>query len=281
MKILVTGATGFVGNHVMQQLLQSKHEIIASAMHRNLQQTWSGKVRFVAYDLYQQRENPYVFFDQPDILIHLAWDHLDNFSSDLHIQKTLPVHKAFINALIAGGLKRIVVAGTCLEYGLQEGCLAETSNSAPVISYAIAKDALRKYLEELKAQHSFEFLWLRLFYMYGKGQQEKSILQQLEKAIQAGEKSFNMSGGEQWRDYLPVETMASRIVQAALSDAKNEIVNCCSGHPVSIKELVTEYLNKAGVEMKLNLGYYAYPDYEPFRFWGNDATLKKIVGETK
>ena len=112
MKILVTGATGFVGNHVMQQLLQSKHEIIASAMHRNLQQTWSGKVRFVAYDLYQQRENPYVFFDQPDILIHLAWDHLDNFSSDLHIQKTLPVHKAFINALIAGGLKRIVVAGT-------------------------------------------------------------------------------------------------------------------------------------------------------------------------
>mgnify|MGYP001216332866 CR=1 FL=1 len=88
---------------------------------------------------------------------------------------------------------------------------------------------------------------------------------------------FNMSKGEQLRDYLPVEKVAEVIVNLALTKCENGIVNCCSGDPVSIQSLVEKYLQQAGVEMTLNLGHYPYPDYEPFAFWGSTKKMNEIL----
>lgn len=109
---------------------------------------------------------------------------------------------------------------------------------------------------------------MRLFYIYGKGQSEKSILSQLEKAIKNGDEVFNMSGGEQLRDYLHVNEVANQIADAALDNQKNNIYNICSGIPISIRKLVEDYLKQNNKSIKLNLGYYPYLDYEPMAFWG-------------
>ena len=142
---------------------------------------------------------------------------------------------------------------------------------------ALAKNTLRLFLEELKKESGFSLKWLRLFYLYGKGQNPRSLFPQLDEALQNNDEIFNMSGGEQVRDYLPVEQVAKNIMMVALQNQVTGIINCSSNQPVKVKDLVQEYLKRKGKSIKLNLGYYPYPDFEPMEFWGDNEKLKSIV----
>jgi len=113
-----------------------------------------------------QEENYFHFFNEPDLLIHLAWEGLPNYKSLFHFEENLPGHYAFLKNLITHGLSDITVTGTCLEYGLKEGKLSEDMVTNPSNSYAIAKDTLRKFLEQLQSVQPFHLKWVRLFYMY-------------------------------------------------------------------------------------------------------------------
>ena len=113
--------------------------------------------------------------------------------------------------------------------------------------------------------------------MYGKGQGPNSLLSQLDNALLNGDTIFNMSGGEQQRDYLPVEKVGAYVVKIALQNKLTGIINCCSGNPITVKEFVEKYLKYQQQSIRLNLGYYPYADYEPMRFWGDDKKLKIII----
>ena len=281
MKILVTGATGFIGNYVINELLKYDVEIIATSLseEKARQQTWFQNVQYISFNFKQfdALTNYFLFFNQPDIVIHLTWEGLPNYKALFHTEINLPVHKALLENLIKNGLKNITVAGTCLEYGMQEGCLSEDLQTFPLSNYAIAKDELRKYLEQLQEQYSFSLKWVRLFYMFGKGQNPNALLSQLDRALQNGDTIFNMSGGEQVRDYLPVKVVAEIIVKLALQCKVEGAINCCSGKPVSVKNFVENYLHEIGKNIKLNLGYYPYTDYEPMHFWGSTKKLKEAL----
>ena len=284
MKILVTGATGFIGNHLINELLKNKNiEIIATS--RDIEKAksfdWFSKIKYISYDLNNTEElNLFEYFDKPDKVIHLAWDGLPNYNDLIHIEKNLFNNYAFIKNLISNGLKDITITGTCFEYGLVNGCLSEDIKTNPSNSYGIAKDSLRKFIEELKKQYDFNYKWIRLFYIYGEGQGEKSLIALLDKAIQNGEKEFNMSGGEQLRDYLNIKDVVKNILLIANQTLySNQIINCCSGKPISIRQLVENHLDKKNYSMKLNLGYYPYPTYEPMAFWGDNRKLQKVFNE--
>lgn len=279
MKVLVTGATGFIGSYVIPELLKKNVTIIATSTSYNKakEMEWFSKVLFVEHDIHSEtNENLFVKFKNPDLLIHLAWRNLSNFKDSSHIEEILPKHEAFLKNLISNGLKDLSVIGTCLEYGMVEGELNEEMDSAPTIAYPIAKDKLRKILEEMKQRFSFSLKWIRLFYMYGKGQSPKSILSQLDKALENNEPVFNMSKGEQERDYLPVNLIAENIVIFALQQKIDGIINCCSNKPITIKQLVLDHLKKINKTIELNFGYYPYTDYEPFKFWGSNKKQLKI-----
>jgi len=278
-KVLVTGATGFIGNYVVRRLLQEGHRVIATSANEQhaREQSWFGDVTYIPFDLAHLRPEA-DYFDEmgrPELLIHLAWEGLPNYKSAFHLEENLPRHCAFLDNLVRHGLENLTVAGTCLEYGMQEGCLSETMPSMPANPYAKAKDELRSFLEKLP--YRFAFKWVRLFYMYGKGQNPKSLFSQLEKALADHEQQFNMSGGEQVRDYLHIETVAAYLTRIALLPQTTGIVNCCSGQPVTVRKMVEDYLAVNHQHISLNLGYYPYPDYEPFRFWGDVSKLKTIL----
>jgi dTDP-6-deoxy-L-talose 4-dehydrogenase (NAD+) len=279
MKILVTGATGFIGRHFIPELINRGHEIIAAGMEdkNNLQFPWLDKVRYIQYDLNESNDNCYDRLQRPDRLIHLCWAGLPNYKELFHLEKNLFNSYFFIKQLVLSGVKDVTVLGTCFEYGLQEGCLREEMETRPVNPYGLAKDCLRKFLQELNIKQPFNLKWVRLFYLYGAGQNKNSILELLKKALENNDAVFNMSGGEQQRDYLPVEKAAEYIAKIALKNDFSGIVNCCSGNPVSIRSLVENYLQDNHKSIKLNLGYYPYPDYEPMAFWGNNDKLQKIV----
>ena len=167
MKVLVTGATGFIGNYVIQELLsQQGIEVIAISSNSNKakEKSWYNRVNYIEHDIYKtSSENLFLKFNSPDVLIHLAWGNLSNFKSQDHINIELPAHYFFLENLIKNGLKDLTCIGTCLEYGLQEGCLTETMVSNPTIAYPIAKNRLRLELENIKLKFDFSFKWVRLF----------------------------------------------------------------------------------------------------------------------
>jgi nucleoside-diphosphate-sugar epimerase len=277
MKILVTGATGFVGKHVINELLKYDHQIIATTTKTDINDL-SGKLSHVFLDLNDINLNEDYFsnFGNPDIVIHLAWQGLPNYKSLFHFENNLVSQYSFLKNIVFHGLKKLVVTGTCFEYGVREGCLSEEMITDPQNPYALAKDTLRKFLFELQKKQRFDCTWIRLFYMYGQGQNPNALLSQLQIALQKGDKVFNMSGGEQLRDYLPIEKVAEYIVKIALQNNVSGIVNCCSGKPIKVKQLVENYLKDNNRQIELNTGFYPYTDFEAMSFWGDNTKLKKI-----
>lgn len=278
-RVLVTGATGFIGTPVVEALLE--HGFAVTALCRNAERAgaWArarsapGRVRVLAADLDALSDAQVADLAGHGRILHLAWGGLNAFKSPAHLDEELPRHLRFLTRLVAAGARHLLVTGTCLEYGLREGPLAEDLPTRPVTAYGQAKDALRRELEPLCAARGAVFHWARLFYMHGPGQAEKSLLSQLDRAITAGADSFDMSGGEQERDYLPVAEVARLLVRLALQDRVTGVVNCASGRPVSVRALVEEHLRRRGATLRLNLGRYPYPDYEPMRFWADTTRL--------
>jgi len=280
-KILVTGATGFIGDYVIRRLLAKGFPVVATSAsaEKAAGYSWYQQVEYKPFDLraVSETENYYSFFNRPDALIHLAWEGLPNYKSEFHLQDNLPRHFGFIKNLVKQGVKDVTVTGTCFEYGMQEGCLSEDMPILPANPYAQAKNMLRVSLEEFAKENLFIFRWVRLFYMYGKGQNPNSLLSQLQAALDRGDGSFNMSPGDQLRDYLPVEKVAEYLVDIAAQNKVTGIINCCSGDPIQIKQLVQDFLDKRKAFIKLNLGYYPYSDIEPRNFWGDTTKLKTIL----
>jgi dTDP-6-deoxy-L-talose 4-dehydrogenase (NAD+) len=224
-------------------------------------------------DIADPPPDAYEQMGKPDVLMHLAWGGLPNYSSKHHLEQELPAHRSFLDGLLGAGLGGVAVTGTCLEYGMQSGALREEMPTAPVTAYGMAKDALRAHLEQLQESLPFNLTWARLFYLHGEGQAPGSLLPQLEAAVRRGDAAFNMSGGEQLRDYLPVDEAAGYLVRLALNDRDNGVVNVCSGRPVSVRQLVEGVVARHSSSIKLNLGSVPYPDYEPMAFWGDRTKL--------
>jgi nucleoside-diphosphate-sugar epimerase len=277
MKIAVTGASGFIGQHVIAEL-QSR-SISTTLVVRSPSNLPVGLANhhIAIIDLQNPPIDSYKLMGSPDILIHLAWDGLPNYKSLHHFEEELPKQFQFLKRLIKSGLKNLVVTGTCFEYGMQSGSLSEYLRSQPTNPYGFAKDILRYQLEYLQQIESFNLTWARLFYLYGDGQSENSLFPQLRRAVEQGEKIFNMSGGEQLRDYLPVTEAAKHLVSLASSLQDMGIINICSGKPISVRKLVEDWIEKNHWSIDLNLGYYPYPNYEPMAFWGDCHKLNRCL----
>jgi len=279
MKVAVTGATGFVGSHVLAELGQrSDVTIVAASRGRAPASGWPAGVEPVTLDVGNAGLDAFERLGRPDIVMHLAWGGLPNYRSLHHFETELPAQYRFLRALVDGGVSRLVVSGTCYEYGMVSGELTESQAAQPSNPYAHAKNALRQQLEYLRASAgSFGLTWARLFYMYGDGQAPTSLYPQLMAALRRGDARFAMSGGEQLRDFLPVGEVARLLVDVALAPAAVGTVNICSGTPVSVRSLVEGWVAQSGREIALDLGRYPYPDYEPFAFWGSAQRLRQIV----
>jgi len=277
MKLLVTGGTGFIGSHLIPKLLRAGHRLTVITRNPDAIETtsWASQVKWIQADIYQLDEAWLGKIGEHDALVHLAWHGLPNYQADFHLKDNLPAEKRFLMKMVDLGIKQLLITGTCFEYGFTSGCVDENMQSEldQTNTYALAKDQLRRFLQAQQNEHHFTLQWARLFYMYGEGQNPKSLLMQLQAAINDGLPVFNMSGGEQERDYLHVDKVAEYLLNIVERRDCDGIVNVCSGRPVAIRTVVEKYIQSIDAKIKLNLGYYPYSDKEPMSFWGSTSKL--------
>jgi nucleoside-diphosphate-sugar epimerase len=276
-RVAITGASGFIGRHLVEVLLSRDTDVTAVTRDRKRLDAFDGRIAIIEGDLISVSPALRDRLAAHDVLLHLAWDGLPNYRSLHHFESALPAQYAFLRAVVTAGLPALVVTGTCFEYGMQSGELSEHIEAIPDNPYGFAKDALRRQLVFLQKTLPFSLTWARLFYMYGEGQAASSLYSQLTNAVTAGEKSFNMSGGEQLRDFLHVRDVANHLATLAQLHVDAGVVNVCAGAPRSVRGLVEGWLEQNDWRIALNLGYYPYPDYEPFAFWGDNRKLSALL----
>ena len=281
MKVLVTGATGFVGRHLVAALLARGCTVraVARDAQKAADMPWINDVEFVSADIHAADLNVAALTEGVDALAHLAWPGLPNYRALFHFEHNLMADYRFIKGAVEAGVKQVLVTGTCFEYGMQSGPLREQNDAQPANPYGLAKHTLHLFLQNLQQEHSFTLQWARLFYLHGAGQNPNSLLAALDRAIDAGDATFNMSAGEQLRDFLAIETATAYLAAILHNRDFDGTINCASGQPVSVRALVEQRVRERGASIGLNLGHYPYPTHEPLAFWAVTECLQQLLGE--
>ena len=269
MRILVAGATGFLGRYMIQALSRQGHTIVSLHSGRTaISSEWAKYIsNDILYDINSTLQPPEQAMSV-DAVAFLSWPGLPNYREFYHFECNLFASYRFIQSLVHFGVKHILVTGTCLEYGMRNGAMHAHLYAKPMVPYAIAKDSLHKFLRILQNKYSFTLQWTRLFYLYGFGQHPNSLLSQLEKAIADGAACFKMSPGDQLRDFISVVDAAQQISVLLSHPECDGIFNVCSGQPISVRSFVEAHMKRLNKIMPLELGVYSYNDYEPMAFWG-------------
>lgn len=272
--VAVTGATGFLGRMVAASLRARGLGMVALG-RRPIGE--SASVRWCPFDLARPSTRAMDAIGDAEALVHLAWEGLPNYRAARHVDEELPRQRWFVDAALDAGLRRLVVAGTCFEYGMQEGELREDLEARPANPYGQAKDLLRRHADAACARRGRTLAWARLFYLHGDGQAPTSVWSQLADHVRRGEASFPMSGGQQVRDFLPAADAAEALVGLALHPGAAGLFNVCSGRPRTLEQTVRGWIAERGWDIRLDLGRFPYPDHEPFAFWGSRARLDALL----
>lgn len=275
MNIVITGGTGFLGGHTLASLSQTNHKVVA--LHRREQSPSSCKVvRWVksGFDRPNWDEILLRLGGSPQVLIHLAAHGTSPKTSDWpscfewNVMKTLD----FFLAAISHGVSRIIICGSCFEYGATANkfeFIPVTAAPQPLDAYAASKAAATMMLHGIASTHGIEGLILRPCVIYGEGEPPTRLWPSLREAALKGE-NFLMTSGLQVRDFIPVTNVANAIVSAVtrkdLIKGRAFIENLGSGNPQSVRDFASEWWNKWGGTGSLLFGHRPDRENETMRF---------------
>ena len=182
MKILVTGANGYLGQGIVRALLAKGHQVIGADFNTQYVDRQAEKKECNIFDI----EEPYSFFGKPDVLLHLAWRDGFVHYSENHIAD-LPQHYRFLKKMVDAGINKISVMGTMHEIGFFEGSINENTPCHPMSLYGIGKNALRNCVEMMANGKRTKWQWLRGYYIVGNSEFGCSIFSKITAAVKNGE----------------------------------------------------------------------------------------------
>lgn len=283
MRVLVTGASGFIGSHLTRLLVGNGTEVHllvrpGSDLSRVEDVRSSPSLHVHGCDLADSAELALqVDAIRPELCIHLAWSPTPGRELNAPENRdSLVASVSLLHLLAQAGCRRVLMAGTCVEYDTDQGYLSEGSPTRPRTLYAASKLALLTYAERYAALAGMDFTWLRFFYLHGPFEDSRRLVPSVTLRLLAGEPAL-VTPGEQIKDYLHVEDVAAAVWAVAQSRL-NGIVNIGSGRPVSVREVVTkiaECVDRVGL---LRLGALAYAEHDPMFVCANNGRLVQNTG---
>ena len=271
MKILVTGANGYLGQGIVSKLINFGHEVIATDYKTNNINKNARLINANIFDI----EDPYNFFDNPDIVVHLAWR--DGFiHNSLNHITDLPKHYIFLKKMISSGCKHLVILGTMHEIWFYEGSVDETTLTQPQTLYGIAKNTLRQTIEIECKNNNVILQWLRAYYIIGNFEMGNSIFSKILQESKNNKKYFPFNTGKNLYDFLEYDTFCELCAQAICQDKITGIINVCNGYPQKLSDVVEEFINKNHLNIKLKYGLYPDREYDAIAIWGNNKKIRMI-----
>lgn len=272
MKILVTGANGYLGQGIVKALLDQHRNVVATDFCTD---SVDKRALCVPCDLFAVSD-PYTYFGRPDVLLHLAWRDGFVHYSNAHIED-LPKHYSFIQKMIMGGLPQIAVMGSMHEVGFFEGCICESTPCHPVTQYGISKNALRELTCLLSKQNGTVFQWLRGYYIVSNGMYGNSIFSKIALAADQGKREFPFTSGSNRYDFLDYELFCKYVAEAVTQKRTDGIIEICSGKPETLAHRVERYIDDNKYNIKLQYG--AFPDrpYDSKALWGDASKIQLIM----
>ena len=274
MKVLLTGATGFIGSHIARELVREGHEVhalVQPEIDRGRIDDIRDSLRFVQGDLLDSSFIPHP--SSFDLCIHLAW--YVEPGKYLHA----PQNKDWVQASLrlAHGLKdagcrRFIAAGTCFEYATSEPPQRESTPTKPSTLYVESKLNLLHALPSV----GIDFAWVRFFYQYGPYEDPRRLMPVVINLLRRGQEA-KLVAGDRIRDYLHIEDVASAVCAVAQSKLTGA-VNIGSGQPVTVRDIalkIGELLDRVDL---IKLGALPYAADEPMHLLADTTKLREGTG---
>ena len=272
-KILITGANGYIGRHVVKTFLNENYDVYVSDFgYKGMDE----RAKIVETSIFSGEKNIYKTLGEPDILIHLAWRNGFVHNSNAHMED-LSAHVTFLKNMLDGGLQNLSVMGSMHEIGYWNGEVDEKTPCNPMSMYGISKNSLRQWLLLYTKNKPISVHWLRAFYIYGDDARGSSIFAKLCQAVEDGKKIFPFTLGKNEYDFIHIEELARQIFAASIQAKITGIINVCTGKTISLSEKVENFIKENHWDIKLQYGAYPERDYDSPRIWGNSEKIDTIM----
>ena len=274
MKILVTGANGYLGQGIVKKLLDDGNIVVAVDF---VTDNVDNRAIKIDCDLFSVN-NPFDFFGKPDVLLHLAWRNGFKHFEESHVLD-LPNHFKFLKTMSESNVKQIAVMGTMHEVGFFEGCINENTPCWPSNNYGIAKNALRELTFNICKSKEKTIQWLRGFYIVGNSKFGDSIFSKITTAASEGKESFPFTTGKNQYDFLDYDRFCFQVASVVEQRTIQGIINICSGQPMTLAERVEKFIRDNKYPIKLAYGSFPDRPYDSKAVWGDNTKISLILAE--
>lgn len=272
MRILVTGANGYLGQGIVKNILDNGHNVVAADFSMQFVDERAVKIACNMFEV----EKPYEHFGKPDALLHLAWRDGFVHYSDAHIND-LPKHFEFLKNMTESGIKQIAVMGSMHEIGFFEGSINENTPCHPTTPYGIGKNALRDLTQMLCKQKNIVFQWLRGYYIVGNSKFGSSIFSKITAAVEEGKKEFPFTLGQNQYDFIDYSDFCKQVAAVVGQKHEQGIINICSGRPEKLADRVERFIKENNYDIRLQYGVFPDRPYDSKAIWGDSNKIEKIL----